>query len=917
MPATGLTPGTMIGPYEVLGPLGKGGMGEVHRAHDSRLGRDVAIKAVPEAFAEDPERLARFERESRLLAALSHPNIATIHGVEVTGRQRHLILEFVEGETLADRLQRGPLPLNEALDVARQMAAALEAAHESGIVHRDLKPGNVMITPSDTVKILDFGLAKGETGNTSTSDIGLSASPTMTYAATELGVILGTAAYMSPEQARGKPVDRRTDIWSFGCVLYECLTGRQLFSGETVSDTVARILEREPDWSALPPKTPVRVRELLRRCLEKDSKKRLRDIGDARVELDEIVSLGASGVALRPGGAAGGRQASSPGLSLAGDWTASTETRGRLSWIPWAVAAAAVVAAVASFVLPGRLGRAPSSGVLRTSILGPPGLNTSTRPADAALSPDGRNLVMCVADSTQAGQLWMRPLDALDARPIPGAGAELVSNSVGLPFWSPDGKSIGYFSDGKLKTIPVTGGTPQVLCDAPDARGGTWGKSGIILFAPTNQGPIFRVSATGGEPVQESVLDSAAGETGHRAPRFLDDGRRYTFTSLPRKENKLDTWLGTLGERKRTKVIAAESGAVFVPPNHLVYVRDRSLIAQRVDPGSLRTKGAPVPIGDAPADLNTLGTSPIASSGNGVLLFPAARVVSARAVWYGRDGREQGVFPIPPAQYTEFVLSPDGGRIAIVRNTTSTSSDVWIADANHGTLTRLTFDGIQRFNLQWSPDGRKLAYTSVRGGGQQLYIRSADGSDDEEVLYESGNPFKSALQWTDDGKYILFQQLDPQTNQDVWLIPLEGDRKPVPYLNSRFAEGAGAVSPDGRWMIYTSTETGRPELYAQSFPTPGNKIRLTRNGAFGAGWRADGREILYGDGVAVYAIAVRSGATLEAGEARFLFKVPDDVAAIGVTPDLQRFLFGLQTEQNRQDAFTLLMNWDALTAQGR
>ncbi len=910
MLTSGLTPGAQLGPYEILGPLGKGGMGEVDRARDSRLGRDVAIKTLPDAFAQDPERLARFEREARLLAAFSHPNIAGIHGLEVTGGHRHLVLEFVEGETLADRLAHGPLPLDDALEFARQIAAALEVAHESGIVHRDLKPGNVMLTPAGAVKVLDFGLAKGGATGSSSSDIGLSASPTMTYAATDVGVILGTAAYMSPEQARGKPVDRRSDIWSFGCVLYECLTGRQLFGGETVSDTVAKILEREPDWSALPPRTPARMRELLRRCLEKDARKRLRDMGDARIELDEIAALGAS--ALAAGQGVGGLDRVE-GAAGVGAGAAGARGIGRAAWLPWTVAATAVAVAAASFLLPGRPSRSMAPGVTRASILGPAGLNTSTRPEDAALSPDGRTLVMVVTDSTQASQLWIRPLESLDARPIPGTELGSAGTSVGLPFWSPDGRTIGFFGDGKLKTVPATGGTAQILCDAPDPRGGTWSQSGVILFAPTNQGPLFRVSASGGDPVQETVLDSAAGETAHRFPHFLPDGQRYTCTSLPRVDNKLGTWIGVLGERKRTSLIRAESGARIVPPNHFVYVRDRSLIAQRMDAGSFRLRGEPVPIGDAPLDLNTLGISPVAASRTEILLFPAARPNTVRAVWYGRDGREQGAFPIPQADYSEFAFSPDGRRVALARNTTSTSADLWIADVDRGSVTRLTSDGIQRFGLSWSPDGTRIAYYAAKGGGQNFYVRSANGAEDEEALLESSDPFKAINQWTTDGRYLVFQRLDPVTHLDLWLLPLDGSRTPVPFLRSRFSESSGQVSPDGRWMLYISDETGRPELYVQSFPTPGNKIRLTKDGALGGGWSSDGREIVHGIGTRLFSLPVRSGATLEVGESRLLFETPKDLQVFSAPPDLKRFLFGIPAGQAPQDRYTLLMNWSSLT----
>ena len=503
-----LAPGTRLGPYEVVSPLGVGGMGEVYRARDPRLGRDVAIKALPADVSHDAERLARFEREARLLASLSHPNIAGIHGLEDVEGQRYLVLEYVDGETLARSLGRGPLPLDEALGVCREIAAGVEAAHEGGIVHRDLKPGNVMLTPAGGVKVLDFGLAKGGAAAKEGSDPALSTSPTMTHAATQAGVVLGTAAYMSPEQARGRAVDRRTDIWSFGCVLYECLAGRPVFEGETVSDLVARILEREPDWAVLPVGVPARVRELLRRCLVKDPKQRLRDIGDARIELEQVMARSSSGaIAVQAEDIAGGPAAR------------------RIPW--WAAAIGVITLTVLAVLLVGRVTeRAGPRIARRFEVSPPPGMNLVTDPVECAISPDGRLLAFAPADSSGMPRLWVRPIDSFAPRELPGtAGAT-------QPFWSPDGRFIGFFAEGKLKKVPAAGGDVEILCDVRASRGGTWNRDGVILFAPTSNGPIFRVSANGGDPTPVTQLDSALKETAHRFPRFLPDGRHFTFSAL-------------------------------------------------------------------------------------------------------------------------------------------------------------------------------------------------------------------------------------------------------------------------------------------------------------------------------------------------------------------------------------------------
>ena len=612
-----LAPGARLGPYEIVAPLGSGGMGEVYRARDPRLGRDVAIKALPAAFAADPERLARFEREAKLLAALSHPNVGAIYGLEEVAGQRYLVLEFVEGVTLATRLARGALPLEEALEVCRQIAAALEAAHERDIVHRDLKPGNVMLTPAGGVKVLDFGLAKGGAGAAPSSEPNLSATPPMTYSATGAGVILGTAAYMSPEQARGRAVDKRTDIWAFGCVLYECLAGRQAFVGETVSDLIARILEREPDLGALPGTTPQRLRELLRRCLEKDARRRLRDIGDARIEIEDVLAVRSSGTARA---AAAARSRSSLGLALFG-------------------VGIAVVTAAITLLVPRLFGQRPAPRPTRFAVLAPPGVTLANDGAECAISPDGRSLACTVVDSAGTSLIYVRPLESLTARALPG------TENGDQPFWSPDSRSIGFFADGKLKKVPVDGGGPEVLCAANNGRGGTWSPRGVIVFCPAGEGPLYRVSANGGDPQPVTTLDSTRHETAHRFPWFLPDGRHFVFSALPGRQGKNDLDVAVLDSPRRVHLLSTTGSAVYAPPGYLVYWRNASLAAQRFDPAGLRVSGEPVTLGDVPAASNYTGARVVTASKTGALAYVSGRFANTQMVWFDRAGRRLGSVP--------------------------------------------------------------------------------------------------------------------------------------------------------------------------------------------------------------------------------------------------------------------------------
>ena len=880
-------PGTRIGPYEVHVLLGAGGMGEVYRARDSRLGRDVAIKALPATLAHDGERLARFEREARLLASLNHPNIAGIHGLEEAANQRYLVLEYVEGQTLAQRLAHGALPVDEALQVCRDIAAGVEAAHEGGVIHRDLKPGNVMLTPAGVVKVLDFGLAKGGSAvREGGSDPNLSASPTMTYAATQAGMVLGTAAYMSPEQARGRNVDRRTDIWSFGCVLYECLCGRPVFEGETISDLVARILEREPDWSALPARVPSRVRELLKRCLTKDPKQRLRDIGDARLELEQVLALGISGAHL----------AAEPGA----------RARGGLPW--WSVAVAALVAAGAALLIQpmARHGNAPTAR--RFEVSPPEALDFNFEPTENAISPDGKTLAMVLVDSAGTTRLWVRPIDSFRVRELPG------TSNVTQPFWSPDSRSLAFFAGDKLKKISVAGGEPEVLADIRTPRGGSWSKSGIILFAPTSNGPLFSIPSSGGEAKAVTQLDSTRHETAHRAPKFLPDGRHYLFSVLGVVPGRYSIQLGTIGESRRMQVLTAESGVAYATQGYLLFTRKGVLSAQRFDAGAFKLSGDPVSLGDSPPIPSASGSAVVSASNDGTLAYSFQPLPVNRLAWFDPDGRELQPIPIQPGAYFIQTPSPDNRLALVIRGVSYTQTELLVVDLERGTANRLSAEAENPGFAEWSPDGKRVAYAVENNGPQSIVVAPADGSSPGETVLPAGNDFRRLDGWTPDGKSLVFERLNPETNWDLWVLPLEGDRQPRPYLRSRANETVGHVSPDGHWLAYVSDASGRTEGYVQSFPTPGARYQVTTDGTGIWGWKADGRSLglIPPDNRVIRAVDLQPGAEFHVGPPRRIFKCPEDVQYWGASSDWKRLLAIVPAGKQSKPRIRVVLDWTAM-----
>ena len=865
-----LTAGARVGPYEIISTLGTGGMGEVYRARDPKLGRDVALKVLPPAFALDPDRLARFKREAQVLASINHPNIAAIYGFEDSGSPQALVLELVDGPTLADRIAQGPIPLEETLRIARQVADALEAAHEQGIIHRDLKPANIKLRPDGTVKVLDFGLAKA-LEPTSATGIDVTASPTITTPAmTQMGVILGTAAYMSPEQARGRAADKRSDIWAFGCVLYEMLTGEQLFRGETITDVLASVVKSEPEWG----RVPWRTRRLLRSCIEKEPKRRLQAISDAWLLLDETAP-----------------QPQSP------HW------RYRVAWL--CAGAFALVAAAALWTL----WRHPivEQRGLQFHVNPPPGTRFPTVWGGSPISPDGRAVVF-VAGSGER-KLWIRRLDSLTSHELPGTTA------AEFPFWAADGRAVGFFADGKLKKIDVSGGAPVVIATAPNPRGGTWGPDGTIVFSPL-VGVLQQVAASGGTPRQLTTLDLSNGDNAHRWPQFLPDGRRFLYWVRSGKPNRTGIYLSTV-DRPNEKVFVVESlsDGAYSPPRgngqgYLLRVRENALVAQPFDPGRAQVSGQPIPIAGAQGVgiVGAINKSLFSVSNEGTLLFSGADD-NYQLVWFSRNGTRLSTVG-KPDRYAAVRISPDGSRAAVSLVDSSGQRDIWAMDIARGVPNRLTYDS--GFVPVWSPDGHRIAYHGV--AQTTLFTIAAGGGDRQQMLQ---SPAVYVNDWSPDGRSLMYTQIATATLDDLWVVPTTGDRTPVPVLVTPFNELHGQFSPDGKWIAYTSNESGQEEIHVRSMAATGSTRVSTSGGSFSR-WRADGTELFYRslDG-RLMAVPVATGAGgLEFGAPVALMQIAEPLGRFtypyDVAPNGEKILAltPAGTEHNATP-LTVIVNWEA------
>jgi len=844
-----------LGTFKITEKLGEGGMGQVFRAQDEKLGRQVAIKVLPEAVVQDAERLARFEREAKVLASLNHPNIGAIYGLEEADGKPFLILELVEGATLQERIQQGPVPIRDALRIARQIATALEAAHAQGIIHRDLKPANVKIDPKGNVKVLDFGLAKAwEPKSASGSDVLLTASPTMTQQMTEAGVLLGTAAYMSPEQARGKEVDKRSDIWAFGAVLLEMLTGRQSFGGETVTDVIAAIVAREPEYESLPADTPQGIKRLLRRCLEKETDKRLHDIADARIEIEEIEEAVASGTL--------------PAAEVA---AASTRRRETL-WMALAGLLALVAFALAWVVYQRT---EPLQQVIRTQAAPPEGMRfqlASNAPGIATASPEGRRFTFAAVNEEGDSNLWVRKLDELEAQPIQN------TDGARYPFWSADGRHIAFFNEDKLRKVEASGGPVLTLADAPNGKGGSWSSDDVVIFAPSHNTPIHRVSAAGGE--SSPITEFAEGENSHRHPRFLPDGNRFIYlarldTAHAGDENiyriKLGDLDGSVDRELTTSTFQAE-----IADGYLWFVIQDTLMAQRfdTDEGEL--------VGDAfPATENVMSHSGAAFayfsvSDGGLLAYHAgtAATITTRLIWRDREGNE-----ISTLGEDEFAfdvrLSPDDRLAAVsIEDNATGGQDIWIYEVDRGIKSRFTFSPGSDNSPEWSPDSSTLAFSGEQAGVRSIFLKSLGGASDAELLYQNPEGDMIPEAWTPDGKQIIGLLSSGTGDADLWLIPIDSPGDAEPLIATEFVEGYASVSPDGRWLAYASNESGELEVYVTSFPQPGRKWQISTAGGEQPVWSASGDQIVYiGPDGYLFAVNVDgAGDSISVGRVQQLFQ---------------------------------------------
>jgi Tol biopolymer transport system component len=894
--------GTRLGSYEVVAAIGAGGMGEVYRAHDTKLGRDVAIKVLPANFVNDPERLSRFQREARMLAALNHANIATIYGLEQCDGVTCLVMELVSGETLAERVRSGPIGIEEALKIAVQIAEAMEAAHEKSIIHRDLKPANVKVTLEGKVKVLDFGLAKAFAGDAANDDP--SNSPTLSAAATMQGVILGTAGYMSPEQARGKSCDKRTDIWAFGCVLYELLTGRQAFQGDSTTEILAAVLRGEPDWEALPETTPLNMRVLLRRCLQKEMNKRARDAGDALIEIEEAlarpVTKEPTTAAAAKGVHALGRRSVVVGLGC--------------------LFLGAIVTGLAVW----NLKPSPPQPVTRTVINLQPGqqlAGLAGGPA-VALSPDGTRLAY-VARQGGTQQLYLRAMDSLEAKPIPGTDGAVN------PFFSPDGLWLGFFVGQKLKKISVNGGAALTVGDATFPHGASWGRPGIIVFAPSVGSPLKQVPDEGGTPQLLTRLKK--GEVNQRWPEFLPDGKAVLFTGAPTNASWTNSEVAaqSVGTGERRNLIQRATLPRYAASGHLVYAQAGSLMAVPFDPRRLAITGVAVPVVEGVLQSPWSGAAQYSLSATGSLVYIPGGVQAdqRRLVWVTRNGAEQPV-AAPTRAYVYPRLSPDGHRLGVA--ITEEETQVWLYDFSRETLTRLTFGGSVNQNSVWTPDGKWIATQSNREGPMNIFWQRADGSGGLEHLITSEyNNFP--MSFSPDGQLLAFAEVNPTTGYDIWVLRL-GDtsqgsvqvpspgsaqvRRAEPFLRTPFNESTPRFSPDGRWLAYISDESGRFEIYVQPYPGPGGKWQISTEGGAEPAWNPNGRELFYRSGDKMMAVDIATQPSFSAGKPRMLFEGGYSPAYgtstnYDVSPDGQRFLMIKPNEAGEAapTQINVVLNW--------
>jgi serine/threonine protein kinase/Tol biopolymer transport system component len=882
-----LSPGTKLGPYEILAPLGAGGMGEVYRARDTRLGREVAIKVLPQHLSSNAEVRARFEREAKTVSSLNHPNICTLFDVGREGETDYLVMELIDGETLAGRVAKGALSANDALKLAIEIADALDKAHRAGIIHRDLKPGNVMLTKSGA-KLMDFGLARvtGLAGGSSNGATmaALTQSPTIAHPLTAEGTIVGTFQYMSPEQLDGREADVRSDVWALGCVVYEMTTGRRAFNGATQASLISAIMRDQPrSMTELAPMSPPPLERVVLQCLAKDPDDRWQSAGDIKRELDWIRTGSSSSVTALP-----------------------PRRRVRRTRTVAVVAGAVVAAAALAFVLGKRQSpQGESDRLIRFEIASPPGA-TFQAPAEASLSPDGKLLafVAAVSDSTNAARIYVRPLGSTDARALAG------TDGASLPFWSPDGRTVGFFAKGKLLTISLDGGQPVVLCDAPDSRGADWSADDVILFAPSSEGPIARVSARGGSPKPVTTVDATRHEFGHRYPQFLPDGKHFLYVAVG-AESDFTTFAASLDAGTPVAVCKGGSAARYAPPGFLLYLEAspgydlKRLLAQRFDAGHLRTIGDPILVS---ADLRSgnIADPNVSVDDRGTL------VVQHFETWrFDVDVRDRrgtllhsAVKQLPGIGFT---LSPDGRRLAYAGED---PSDLWVRDVESGVSRRLTFNSSFVFNVLWSRDGKRIAYSpQTSGTNYEIRTKWVDGSSADSLLFRGPALFAFPVTWSTDGRWLVAQCTDSTGAYDLWRIPMTGQGRPEIYQRTIENESTADLSPDGRWMAYVAGTGGKNRLYVDSFPNPGSKHEVAVDDPSWEAWPTNGELIVVDTRDNVFSVPVTTSPTFESGAPRRILNLPSGTVPIGVARGGELFLTMKIDRRTESSRLEVVVDW--------
>ena len=884
--------GAKLGRYEIRSKLGAGGMGEVYRARDSQLGRDVAVKVLPTIVSTDPDRLRRFEQEACAASALNHPNILVVHDIGAHDGTIYVVSELLEGETLRKRIGGTPLGQRRAIDYALQIANGLAAAHEKGIIHRDLKPDNIFITNDGRVKILDFGLAKLTQldGIQSQTDI-----PTRRVD-TDPGVVMGTVGYMSPEQLKGRAVDQRSDVFSFGAILYEMLSGRRAFHGESAAETMSAILKEDPpELSDTNRSVSPALERLVNHCLEKNPEGRFHSARDVAFALEAV-----SGSAVAS-------------ETMTAQSLVTTTSRAR-QWLPWALVAVGLLLAAIlawTYVRRQRTDAGPSEAIRfpivmpeKALIIGPP-----------TISPDGRYVVFRLNTGDGKDLLWVRALGSFEARPLLGTDGGFQ------PFWSPDSRAVGFFAKGKLKWIDVSGGSVQTVCDAPSNYSGAWSHDGTIIFSRGVASGLYRVPATGGTPIQLTTVDASRNEIEHIWPYFLPDGRHFLFLARNAQPENSAIYVGTLDSKETTRLLQAHSSMAYASPGYLLFVRENTLMAQGFDADTRELKGDAFPVVEQITRNPIIGRAMFSVSENGVLVFRAGGINNNQLIWFDRSGKQLGTLT-PPGSYNAPALSPDEKKVAVSRLDlqTGTPSDIWLIDLERGSQIRLTTDPTSDFYPSWSPNGDHVTFVSTRDGVTSIYQKLLQGASPEEPLVSSAE-LKYNPQWAPDGQSIIYSQLNTKTNVDLHLLSLAGEKKSTSFLQTNFIEAQARFSPNGRWIAYISNETGQFEVYVESFPATGAKLAISIGGGSQPQWRADGRELYYyAPDRKLMAVEVNGDEpTFKVGEARPLFEirvVSIDQSFPGngyytVTHDGKRFLVSSLPEAPERQQINVIVNWVA------